>query len=75
MMEKQHSSGKVWKQNTVNSTHNALQTEVKCFPFQAVLFKTSNYFHKFIINSKLYTELFLGYGNDSELVRFQYTFL
>jgi len=48
-----------------------MQTDVKCFPFQAVLFKAVNYFHKFYINSKFYTELFLGYGNNSKLVCFQ----
>jgi len=41
-----------------------MQTDVKGFPFQAVLFKTVTYFHKFYINSKFYTELFLGYGNN-----------
>ena len=55
------------KKNTVNYTHNAMQTDVKCFPFQAVLFKTVNYLHKFYINSEFYTELFLGYGNKSYL--------
>jgi hypothetical protein len=60
---------------TVNSTHNAMETDVKCFPFQAVLFKTGTYFHKFFINSKFYPELFLGYGNNSQFVHFHYTFL
>jgi hypothetical protein len=52
-----------------------MQTDVKCFPFQAVLLKTGTYFHKFFINSNFYTELFFGYGNNSELVNFPYTFL
>ena len=50
-------------------TENKIQY-ILCFPFQAVLFKTVTYFHKFFINSKFYTELFLGYGNNSEFVSF-----
>jgi len=52
-----------------------MQTAVKCFPFQAVLFKAVTYFYKFFTNHKFYTELFIGYGNNSELICFQYTFL